>query len=83
MSIYKYTQSWFLHSEINIRLLEFINNSTINNVLEIGCFEGLSSVFFADNILDNPNSTLTCVDPFLNIDKIINIDTLHVLDIIS
>lgn len=32
-------------------------------------FEGLSSVFFADNFLDNTNSSLTCVDPFLTIDN--------------
>jgi hypothetical protein len=36
-------------------------------MLEIGCFEGLSSVFFADNFLSHPNSRLTCVDPFLSI----------------
>jgi len=38
-------------------------------MLEIGCFEGLSSVFFADNFLNNPDSRLTSVDPFLNIDN--------------
>lgn len=38
-----------------------------NKILEIGCFEGLSSVFFADYFLNHPNSQLTCVDPFLSI----------------
>jgi len=69
MKNYKYSQNWFLVSEIKNRLLRFLDKSTQNKILEIGCFEGLSSVFFADNFLDNSNSTLTCVDPFLNIDN--------------
>jgi len=40
-----------------------------NKILEIGSFEGLSSVFFADNFIDNQNSNLTCVDPFLTINN--------------
>lgn len=52
-----------------------LDKSKENHILEIGCFEGLSSVFFADNFLNNAGpagsagSTLTCVDPFLNIDN--------------
>lgn len=63
---YKYSQSWFLISEIKKLLLGFIDGARENRILEIGCFEGLSSVFFADNLLDHPKSRLTCVDPFLN-----------------
>lgn len=66
--MYKYTQTWFLGSEIKHNLLDFMDNSKPNRILEIGCFEGLSSVFFADNLLDHPESSLTCVDPFLTID---------------
>lgn len=69
MDNYKYSQNWFLGSEIKNRLLQFLDKSKKNNILEIGCFEGLSSVFFADNLLDNSKSTLTCVDPFLNVDN--------------
>jgi predicted O-methyltransferase YrrM len=69
MNNYKYSQVWFLTSEIRQRILQFIDTSKINTILEIGCFEGLSSVFFADNLLNNTNSRLTCVDPFLNIDN--------------
>jgi predicted O-methyltransferase YrrM len=69
MNNYKYSQNWFIVSEIKNRLLRFLDKSKQNKILEIGCFEGLSSVFFADNFLDNSNSTLTCVDPFLNIDN--------------
>jgi len=69
MDTYKYSQSWFLGSELKNSLFHFLDKSKENKILEIGCFEGLSSVFFADNFLDNPNSTLTCVDPFLTIDN--------------
>ena len=64
---YKHTQNWFLVSEIRQKLLKFINGSQTHHILEIGCFEGLSSVFFADNLLTQPESTLVCVDPFLKI----------------
>jgi predicted O-methyltransferase YrrM len=64
---YKYSQTWFIYSEICKKLNFFLAKNSENNILEIGCFEGLSSVFFADNFLDNPKSTLTCVDPFLTI----------------
>ncbi len=73
---YKYSQTWFINSEINQKLQFFCDKSKENKILEIGCFEGLSSVFFADNFIDNPKSSLTCVDPFLNI---INNDHLRFL----
>jgi predicted O-methyltransferase YrrM len=66
MDKYKYTQSWFLGAEIKDLSLIFLDSSSTNNILEIGCYEGLSSVFFADNFLNSPRSSLTCVDPFLN-----------------
>jgi len=46
MNHYKYSQSWFIGSEINNRLVDFFDKSKENKILEIGCFEGLSSVFF-------------------------------------
>ena len=64
---YKYSQTWFMDSEIKKYLEFFCDKSKENKILEIGCFEGLSSVFFADNFIDNLNSCLTCVDPFLTI----------------
>lgn len=69
MNNYKYSQNWFLGSEIQNNLFKFLDSSKENKILEIGSFEGLSTVFFADNFLNNFNSTLTCVDPFLTIDK--------------
>ena len=69
MSNYKITKYLFNDSGINKFLEIFLNKSKKNKILEIGCFEGLSSVFFADNFIDNEDSSLTCVDPFLTIDN--------------
>jgi predicted O-methyltransferase YrrM len=69
MNNYKYSQNWFINSEIRNKLFNFLDTSKENKILEIGCFEGLSSVFFADNFLDNSTSSLTCVDPFLTINN--------------
>ena len=66
---YKYSQTWFLSSEIKNKLSNFLDKSKENKILEIGSFEGLSSVFFADNFIDNQKSNLTCVDPFLSINN--------------
>jgi len=68
---YKYTttRAWFNCSEIKRIVLNYVTNSKPNNILEIGCYEGLSSVFFADNLLDHPESSLTCVDPFMTIEN--------------
>ena len=64
---YKYSQTWFIDSDIHKGLDGFVTKTAENRILEIGCFEGLSSIFFADNFIDHPNSILTCVDPFLTI----------------
>jgi len=69
MPNYKHSYDWFLNSELKSKLFAFANPNQTNTLLEIGCFEGLSSVFLADHLLDHPNSTLTCVDPFLHIDN--------------
>ena len=68
-SNYKYSQTWFFGSEIKHNLAHFLDKTKENKILAIGCFEGLSSVFFADNFIDNINSRLTCVDPFLTVDN--------------
>ena len=61
---YKYTSDW-LPSSIN----NFENNllplkDNINKILEIGSYEGRSSVWFLNNIMNNENSRLYCIDPF-------------------
>jgi predicted O-methyltransferase YrrM len=69
MSEYKYTYNWFNESEIKQKIIQFVNPESKNTILEIGSFEGLSSVYFADNLLNHNESTITCVDPFLSIDN--------------
>jgi predicted O-methyltransferase YrrM len=50
---YRYTQTWFFYSEIIKYLHKYLDNNAVNKMLEIGCFEGLSSIFFANNYLNN------------------------------
>lgn len=69
MSDYKFSHSWFLGSEISTLACQYLRNDKPNRLLEIGCFEGLSSVFFADNFLDHPESKMVCVDPFLKLES--------------
>tara|TARA_X000000368_G_C22699650_1_gene566212 strand:+ start:43 stop:615 length:573 start_codon:yes stop_codon:yes gene_type:complete len=68
---YKYTKdrAWFYGSEIYKTILTCIDSNKENNILEIGCYEGLSSVYFADNLLRHANSSMICVDPFLTIEN--------------
>tara|TARA_B110001452_G_C15241431_1_gene429865 strand:- start:4351 stop:4941 length:591 start_codon:yes stop_codon:yes gene_type:complete len=62
---YKYTQTWFLGSEIQNNLLKYIDKDLQYNILEIGSFEGLSACAFSDNLLEHDMSTLDCVDPYI------------------
>ena len=68
MENYRFTKKWFLNSEIKKYLEYFLDKTKQNNILEIGCYEGMSSAFFADNFLDNEGSSMICVDPYLKID---------------
>lgn len=64
---YKATKTWFINSDIHKNLLNYVHTGK-HNILEIGCFEGLSSVFFARYLLNHKDSKMTCVDPFLSIE---------------
>lgn len=68
---YYFTKNWFVKSEIKQKILSIKEKYKINNILEIGSFEGGSACFFSDNLLDNSTSSLICVDPFIpsNTDK--------------
>jgi hypothetical protein len=61
MKNYKYTKTWFIQSEVKSHILHHITNiqNRQMDILEIGCYEGLSSVFWADNLLHHPKSSLT------------------------
>ena len=65
---YNHLQKWFLRSEINQLLSNYMDKSMLHNILDICSFEGIATAYFADNFLDNENSTLTCVHGYLNID---------------
>lgn len=62
---YKFTQTWYLNSEIRKNLLNHIDKTKKYNILEIGSFEGLSACGFSDNIMNHHDSILDCVDPFI------------------
>ena len=61
---YKYTSDWLPRSINNFEnnLLPLKDN--INKILEIGSYDGRSSVWFLNNIMNNENSRLYCIDPF-------------------
>ncbi len=44
-------------------LAEFKKKQNVH-FLDIGCFEGRSSLWFLENILTHPTSSITCVDSF-------------------
>lgn len=60
---YTFTQHWTHYDE-------FANHLKPSNeefhILEIGAFEGRSTVWFIENLLNNPNSSITCIDPWIN-----------------
>jgi predicted O-methyltransferase YrrM len=66
MSNYSFPKSnnWFNNSELKKYNHLFINPNQKLNILEIGSYEGCSSCYFSDNLLNHIESKLICVDPF-------------------
>jgi predicted O-methyltransferase YrrM len=64
MNSYKYTENWFSHEGLDNLLPK--NGDQEFHILEIGSFEGRSTVWFLENVLIHEKSTITCVDPWLN-----------------
>lgn len=60
----EFSNAWFNYSELRKNINNYLNNEELNNILEIGSYEGASSCYFSDNFLDHKDSTLTCIDPF-------------------
>ena len=56
----KYSQNWGGAFAANAQALR-LNN--LNLVLEIGCFEGLTSNYIVDKLLDEKTGKLICIDP--------------------
>ncbi len=65
---YQFAADWFGDTESQDDLIKTINLDPANeiNILEIGSYEGRSTVWFIENYLHNINSTITCIDPWLD-----------------
>lgn len=62
---YRFTFDWVSpHAQQWEKDLAHLKGKPHVRGLEIGCFEGQSAVWWLDNILTDPASRLTCVDPF-------------------
>lgn len=64
MKNFKFTENWFTNDGLSS--LDQINPDDELHFLEIGSYEGKSTVWFLENYLKNPKSTITCIDPWLN-----------------
>jgi len=64
MRNYVFTEEWFTDDGLSV--LNDIDKTKELHVLEIGSFEGKSTIWFLENLLQNKNSTITCVDPWMN-----------------
>lgn len=62
--MYEFTSDYFGNCEIKNELEKNAHKQAKWKILEIGSFEGSSATYFSDNLLDHPESKLTCVDPF-------------------
>ena len=62
MKNYKFTEDWFSADDL-VQFLPLQTQEEIH-ILEIGSFEGKSTIWFLENILTNDKSTITCVDPW-------------------
>ena len=64
MKNYKFTENWFTDDGLSV--LNDLDVTKELHILEIGSFEGKSTVWFLENLLQNKNSTITCVDPWMS-----------------
>jgi predicted O-methyltransferase YrrM len=62
--MYEFTHDWFSNSEVAKLIKNYVKQENVNQILEIGSFEGRSSTFFGDNFLSANDSFMICVDPF-------------------
>ncbi len=64
MNKFKYTENWFADFPQGF-FDERTNPKDELHFLEIGSYEGKSTVWFLDNLLHHAKSTITCIDPWL------------------
>jgi len=68
---YHYSTDWFAISNLrnNFKIvLQNVNPANKISILEIGSHEGASTIYFAHDLLKNPESKLIAVDPFSSVD---------------
>jgi predicted O-methyltransferase YrrM len=65
---YKFTSNYFGTCDLKDTLEKYIDKKKVWKILEIGSFEGSSATYFSDNMLDHPESSLLCVDPWISSD---------------
>jgi predicted O-methyltransferase YrrM len=62
---YRYTIDWTsVNTEAWLRYLEPLRGRPDARGLEIGCFEGRSTLWFLENVLTHPSASMTCIDVF-------------------
>ena len=62
---YEFTTQWFADSELKRLLPTVLSPTAENRILEIGSYEGQSTVYMADiYCAEHPGSSITTVDPF-------------------
>jgi predicted O-methyltransferase YrrM len=83
MANYHFSQNWFDNDIPNIELTlkEYIGKPI--KFLEIGSFEGRSTVWFLTHVLTHPDATITCIDWFSGSPEHYedNIDVLNIAEI--
>jgi predicted O-methyltransferase YrrM len=64
-STYTFTEDWFSHNVPILKdvLADFAGKENVK-MLEIGSFQGRSTVWMLENILTHETSTITCIDTF-------------------
>lgn len=64
MKKYQFTQDWFSADIPNLSLFLAPFKGKPIKMIEIGSFEGRSTVWFLENILIHPRASMTCIDTF-------------------
>jgi predicted O-methyltransferase YrrM len=79
-SHYSFTQDYVTDriSVWNQHLAELRAKENLN-MLEVGSFEGRSAIWFLDNVVTHPSSTITCIDDFAH--RIIEIRFNHNIEV--
>ena len=62
MKNYTFTKDWFRFNQFE----NWLKGFEPNKILEIGSFEGKSTVWFIENYITNDTKSVTCIDPWLN-----------------